>query len=462
MSLSAIIKDLKVKLNILLNRGTFCLLFLLVVTTGIKAQEVFSLKDCIDYALKNNISIQQSGVDIRIKEFDVRRNKAAFLPSANAYASHGYSFGYSLDYTTYEYYKQSIQSNYFTLNSDVTLFNGFRLRNNLTAAQHGLQSGKYSYQGAKDQVSLSVVLYYLNILKNSEQLQYAEDQLALTEKLYEKAKLLVEVGQETKSKELELKAQMANDEMLLVQAKNNLEKAYLNLKQIMNYEISKELTIAELGEETIDFTEYENLDPEEFIEESVSKLPEVQKAKEDYNKSVYSYKAAKSLLYPSLSGSGSLNSRYSNSKNPLTGQADPFFDQIENNFGQTISFGLSIPIFANLNNAYNVYASEQNIEFNRLTWEDAKIKAKNTIYEAYYLMLNSYKQYEAAKNSMEAQQSLFNQSNLMYNEGVVSFYDWQTAKNNLAKSESTFLSAKYDLLYRVKLLDYYQGKDISE
>ncbi len=435
-------------------------IFLMLEFSSAYSQQKMNLKACIEYAWKNNISLQQNESGIRIRQFEVKKNKMAYLPSVSAFANTGYSFGYSLDYTSYEYYRDQIQSAYFSMSSDWLLFNGFRVKNQLESSRHGLKSSQYSFQQLKDQIGLTVAFYYLTILQSAERVKFAENQLELTRKLYEKARLMVEVGQETRVKELELKAQLASDELNLTDARNNLEQAYLNLKQVMNYPIGEKIEIEEVESQVPELANYEQSNPDAIIKNAVENLPEVKKAREDMIQAEFNYKATRSLAYPSLTGSGNLNSRYSSAKSPLTGEPSPFFDQMENNFNQSISIGLNIPLFTRLSNAYNIYSAKENINLSRLTYEDVKIKAENTIYEAWFNLQSSIKRYKSAQNKWEAQKALFEQSQLMYDEGVISFYDWQTAKTNLTAAESDFLAAKYDLLYRIKLMNYYTGQNV--
>ena len=193
-------------------------LFLVVCSSFIKAQDRYSLEMCINHALKNNIAIQKTALLIDQNNFKLQKDKALRYPNASAFASHGYNFGNSLDIVTYEYIRQNTQSNYFALTSDITLFNGLKTYNTIKADQHDIISSQYVLKSVQDEISLAIANTYLQILMSIENIRFSEEQVDLTSKLLDQAVILVEAGKETKSKIYELKAQLANDEVALVEA----------------------------------------------------------------------------------------------------------------------------------------------------------------------------------------------------------------------------------------------------
>jgi outer membrane protein len=447
----------------LINLKKILIFILIFYYLPVLSQETLSLEECVNFALKNNIKIAQSNLGIQQSKFDMNQRKAAFLPSLNGFATHGYSFGNSLDYTSYEYVKEQTSSEYYGLSSDLTLFNGFRLRNNYRSGKYAYLSSQELYKDVTDQISMNIALDYLQIIMNKEQIKNTEDQLLYTQNLLDKTKLMVQVGEQTLSKEMELKAQLANDEMTLVEAKNQLLQSYLTLKQVMNWDLSKPLEIKDFNIDSIDFSTYQNLNITEIVEQFYANLPAVKKAKADYQSSRYSYLSSKGSYYPNFVLQSAVNSRYSSSAitDPINKTKVPFTDQLNNNFGQQISFSLNIPIFNNLRTSYSVQASKLNFKNNELALKETEQKAKNTIYEAYYLMNNAYRKFVAAENSLNAQKILFDQTNSMYVEGVLSFYDWQSAKNSFNRAQNADLSSKFEYFYRIKVFDYYRGIPIK-
>jgi outer membrane protein len=425
----------------------------------LSAQETLSLEECINFALKNNIKIQQGHLSLLQNKFMLNQRKASILPSVNGFATHGYSFGKSLDYTTNEYAKETFSSEYMGLSSDLTLFNGFRMYNDVKSSKYSFKAGQESFRDITDQVSMTIASLYLQILMNREQLKNDEDQVLFTQNLLDKARLMVQVGEQNISKEMELRAQLANDEMTLVESKNQLQQSYLNLKQALNWDLGKPLEVKDIDPAIVDFSGYLVLDITEIAEQFYSALPTVQKARNEFESSRYSLKSATGSRYPSLVLQSSLNTRYSSSvvRDLTTRDKVPYADQLNNNIGEQISFSLNIPLFNNLKNSYTVQSAKLSYQNSQLALKETEQKAKNTIYESWFQMNNAYKRYLAAENSVKAQQVFFEQTNTMFKEGLISYYDWQSGKNTYNKAQNAFLSAKYDFIYRTKVFDYYRG-----
>jgi outer membrane protein len=428
----------------------------------LKGQDSLSLADCIKVALEQNISVKKTLLGQEQSRLNLNVQKAAFLPSLNGMASRGYTFGNSLDYTSYTYFREQTTSDYLALSSEVTLFNSFKQWNNLKAGQLNYQSSQELSKETADQISMSVAAQYLQILLNIEQVKNAEDQLAYTQNLLDRTKLLVQVGNLNQTKELELQAQLANDEMSLVEARNQLAQSYLTLKQTLNWDLAKPLKVQQINISPVEFSAYQNLKVEDFIEQSIQNLPSVKKAKYSFESSKYNYRSVISARYPSLSMQGSMNSRYSSvAKDLITHDKVPYKDQLDNNFGQGIILSLNIPIFNNLRTSYSIQNAKINFENSRLSLKETELNARNSIYEAWFLMNNAYLRFVAAEKSRKSQQLLFDQTKTMFDEGLVSFYDWQQVKTNFNKAQNTYLSAKYEYTYRIKIFDYYRGIPIN-
>jgi outer membrane protein len=188
----------------------------------------------------------------------------------------------------------------------------------------------------------------------------------------------------------------------------------------------------------------------------------VKKARADYESARYSFRASLALRYPSLSLQGNINTRYSSTASDfLTHEKVPYNDQLENNLGQQVSLGLTIPIFYNLHNSYSIQSAKFNYQNASISLREVEFSSRNDVYEAYYLMENAYNKLLAADNYLKAQQQLYEQNNVMFVEGILSYYDWQAAKTNYNKAQNAYLSAKYEYMYRIKIFDYYRGIPIN-
>ncbi|MCH8903467.1 MAG: TolC family protein, partial [Bacteroidetes bacterium] len=215
---------------------TFSLLFILVTRIGY-GQPIWSLDDCIQYALEHNIEFKRSGLNVQANEVIVLESKLLRLPSLNSSISHSYNFGRSIDPTTNDFETRSIQSNFVGLNSSIVLWNGWRQQNTLKRSKIDLEVSLEQQEGVAYNITMDVLRYYLQILVNLENVEIAKNQLALSEEQIVRTIILVDVGKLAENALLDIKAQVAADEVLLVKALNNLDLSYLDIRLLLNLEL---------------------------------------------------------------------------------------------------------------------------------------------------------------------------------------------------------------------------------
>jgi outer membrane protein len=418
------------------------------------AQEKLTLRECMDKAIDNNIHILQSELDILRSRNDLRQKQAALFPSLNGMATHGYNYGNSLDYTTYRYVKFQNRSNYFHLGTQIPLFQGFSLQNMIRSGKYNLLGSEEATRKIKEDIVLEVAAVFLQILMSKEQIRFKKDQLELSRKLLERTLILIEVGQETEARELELKAQLANDELQLVDAENQLEQAFLNLKKMLNNDPKDDIDIIDPEISVPDYEEYLKYNIGDVSDASITKLPAVIQARNLHKSALYNYKAARALKYPTIQMESSLNTRF------FSGDTNTFSNQLDNNFGQSIGFSLNIPIFNNLRNSSSEETARLAVKSAELQLREAELQARNEVYEPWMNLMSAYKKYQAGEKSLHSQKLFFEQSHIKYEEGMINFYEWQSAKNNVSGAENVFLSAKYDYIYRARVFEYYLGMEI--
>ncbi|HQO51004.1 MAG TPA: TolC family protein, partial [Bacteroidales bacterium] len=208
----------------------------LLVSSSIIAQKVYTLEDCINLALENNIRIKQSKLEVESADITQLQSKLDLLPSANASASHSFGWGRSLDQATYEYVDKQSQSSYFNISSDLTLFSGFQKLNTVKQKRADYLAAKYNSDKMQNDISLTVAGSYLQILFARELLSNARAQAEITRQQVERTKKLVEAGTLAKGSLLEVQAQAANEEVSVIQAENQLNLAYLDLLQLLELE----------------------------------------------------------------------------------------------------------------------------------------------------------------------------------------------------------------------------------
>jgi len=440
-------------------------LVMIFISGGLMAQK-WTLEDCVNYALEHNIQVQQSQLDVQTGEINELESKLDFLLSLNAQASHSYGWGRSIDLATYTYVNDQTQQSYFDVSSSIMLFNGFQKVNTMKQRRAEYLSSKYNADKIKNDIALSVAGYYLQILFNQELLNNAIRQQEVTEQQVNRTSKLVEAGTLARGSLLEIQAQLANEEVSVVQAENQLNLAYLDLLQLLEMEANSDI---EIDFPKLAVNRAPELLPVEYIyNTALDVMPEIKRAELNVQGSERALAIARGSRSPSVSLNANMGTNYSDkitlSNNPLDPDYDvvkPFGDQWRDNRNTTLSFRLSIPIF----NGYQVSSYINRSKLNLLNADYNLQLAKNTLRKnvetAYTDALAAYKSYQAREKSLKSLIESFNYTEQKFNVGMVNALDYNTAKNQLNNAESDLLSSKYDFIFKLKILEFYLGKSLT-
>jgi outer membrane protein len=460
---------------------------ILLLSLPLAAQEKLSLDQLIDYALKNNILLQRALNTQALSAAELTRSRANLYPSVSGNASHNYNFGKTVDPTTNQFSTQHIQTDYVSLNANLLLFNGLSQLNHIRQEQWARQGNVFAVQKQMDDVKLTVANYYLQILMLTEREKQVQNQMANSKEQDNKTKILVDAGALAESKKLETSVQVATDQVNLIDIQNQLKNIYLQLKQYLNYDMAKDMEVV-LLEYNKPIDEYSQADLDKAIREKAAELPLVKQARNNLESSKYALKAAIGNYYPSLYASGALHSGYSSGARKFDGytiagsqpigylstdrtlvlapvyvpnlSSIPFNTQLNNNYGQSAGFTLSIPIFNGLQNVYNAQLARVNLKNAELTLNESTNKVKYDIYQAYESMQMSSKKYAAAKSKLKLQEALYNKADVSYKNGLMGYYDYNTAKITLNSAQSDELQSRYENIFQTKVFEYYLGKEL--
>ncbi len=430
------------------------------------AQQQWSLEDCINYAFDHNLQIKQSRLDVESSSEDLQQSKLSMLPSFNANVSHNTGWGRSIDLATYRYSNQTSRQMYFSANSDLTLFNGFQLINNVRQKQFVYLAKKFNSDKIRDDISLNITAAYLQILFNIELVNNARRQVDITQQQIDKTKKQVEAGVVARGNLLDVESQGANEEVNLVNAKNKLMLAYLDLKQLLDLQSDIPFDIYK---PKLEITSKPELLPIASIyNTAVGIMPEIKSAEYTLKSADRSLAISRGQRSPRLSISGNYGNNYSdqiresnNPNNPDFYITKPFWNQISDNRNFTMGFRLSIPIFNGFQVSTAIKKSQIYYENANLTLQIAKNTLRKNIEQAYTDAVASYKTYEARKKSVESLHESFKYAQEKFNVGMVNSTDFNVAKTKLTNSESDLLSAKYDYFFKTKILDFYLGHDLT-
>lgn len=466
---------------------SLAILVALIVHQRASAQEPWSLERCINYALENNIRIRQQKILININENNYHQSKTDRYPNLNASASYGVSFGRSLDQTTYQFTEdQTIQSSNISISSSTVLFNGLQKQNTIKQNYLNLQAELNDLERLKNDISLNIAAAYLQILFNKELLEVSKNQLELTRQQAERTRVLVESGTLARGSYLEILAQEAAEEVQVVNAENSLNLSYLTLMQILDIDTSVPFSIVIPEISGVDEKDLIS-GPELVYNEALRILPQIKSSELRLKSSEKGIDIAKGYRSPKLSLSASYGSGYSDIRERLIGSEaitipigttaggeqvfattrNPvyanysLFNQFKDNANTSIFLSLSVPIFNGKQINTSIKNARLNMQNNKLEFEYTQKTLYEEIMRSYNDAVASLKKFNASEKALTAMEESFKYTREKYELGLVTAVDFNVSKNQLLKTQSDQLQAKYDFLFKVNILNFYKGKAIK-
>jgi outer membrane protein len=445
--------------------------FLLLLSQEVilSQQKTWSLEECIKYAIDNNIQIKQQVIQTEFQKNTLDLSKMKILPSINGSASQNYSSGRALDQTTYQYTNQhNIQSNYY-LGGSLNLFNGLQNFNSIKKSKYDLLSSEEDLKNIKDNIALTVALDYLQILLNMELVAATENQLGITLQQIEKTKKLVDAGSVARGNLLQIESQAAQEELQLINMKNQLDISTLNLTQLLEIKTSEGFEIV-VPEIRVDSTSIITGNVDEIFAVAQGIRPDVKSSEYKLTASEYNLKIAQGGRSPRLTLNNSVSTGYSDirkqvvSIDPVTGPVYgdyPFADQVNDNINFGTGFSLNIPILNGWQVNKNISNSRLSIENNRYALEGSKKQLYKSIQQAYADAVAALKKYNASLKAVTSTEESFRYTEQKFNVGMVTPVDYNAAKSQLLKTQSDMAQAKYEYIFKTNVLDFYKGLPLS-
>jgi outer membrane protein len=420
-----------------------------------------TLQQAVDIALKNNIQIKQSTISVQNSELILKQAKNNQLPSVNGYSGFSTNFGRGIDFSTNTYIQQTISSNNLGLNTNMVIYQGGVLQNTIKKNEYDLKATQQDMEAMKNNISLQVVLAYLNVLNFEDQLTIAKSQSEITKQQIDRTDKLIKAGSLPQSNLFDLQAQLANEETTIVNSESNLITGRLTLLQLMNDQNLENvklerIAISQPGTENYGAT------ADQVYEIAEKSQPTVKASDLRIESNRMNIKIAEAGYKPNLSFSGGIGSGYSSAaKDILTRQKIRYFNQLGRNSSQNIGLNLNIPIF-------NQFATKTRIDQSNLQKINAELTAQSTrltlrqnIEQAYVTMNNSAKKFESIKVQVASLEESFRAADSRFNAGAIDFVSYNLQKTNLDKAKAGLVQAKYDYVFRTKILDYYQNKPLT-
>jgi outer membrane protein len=426
--------------------------------TTVNAQKSWTLMECVDYALENNISIKQSELDRKNTEINKSDAIGNFLPTANVSVSHSWNIGLGQNPLTGQIVTSTQKNTSGSLNVGIDIYNGLQNINRLHRANLALLANQYQLDDIKDNTSLQVVQSFLQILFNKESLKVLQTQYAVTMGELKRTNELVKEGVVPKGDALEIEANAATQEQQIVNAENALRFSKISLAQLLLINDYENFDIAE-GDYMIPTTTIMNNTPRQIFEKSLEVRNNIKISESNIELAEYDLKIAKGARLPSLSGFYGFSTNYFDSELfPTT----PFNIQISDNKSHSFGFRLSIPILNGFSARNNVRRNVVAIERAKYSLEQVKIDLEATVNQAYNDTKGTLKAYEAAEKTLLSRREAHKYSTERFNEGMMNSFDFSQSKQRLESAESDVVRTKFDYIFRLKILEFYFGLPLTD
>ena len=429
---------------------------LLIGFTSIGQNKLWTLQECVKHALENNISVKKGENTLLINEQDIKGAKGNFLPSVSGNASQRLSIG-TIPLTQGQFINRTSTSTNFGINVSQNVFNGFRTTYLYKQSQLNFETNQLELNRIKDDISLNVANSYLNVLFTKERLETARAQYNFANKQLDQVKSLVDAGVQPRANIFDAEATLSNDAQSVTVAENNYTLSLLTLSQLLQVPFQGfNIQIIEIDDPSAALM-YGDIAP--VLNYALENRNEIKVAKKNIENSELSTEIAKSGFLPSVTVGYSFGSDafYSNT---VKDEAS-FFNQLNDNKGHGFSLNVSVPIFSRFQNKTAVAKSKIRVENSKLDLDQAKLTLESNIQRAFTDAQAGLKAYTAAQKSLEAQKLAFSNSQERYNLGSMNSFELEQARIRLINAESSLINAKYDFVFKTKVLDFYIGKTIT-
>ena len=412
---------------------------------------MWTLQRCIDYAIENNIQIRQSDIAAQTRDIDLNSARSSRLPGVSAGASQGWSFGRSITADN-TYANTNTSSTSFNIGADMTLFAGRRIAGNIQLAELSLEAAKADLERIKDDVRVQVAQAFIQIVYNRSILEVARGQVTIDSMQVERLTALAAIGKASSAEVSSQKATLAQSNLSVTQAQNNLNMSILTLTQLLDLPSPEGFEIVAPTADEITFNIPDA--PEEIYRQALGIKPAIKSEELRLEQASRNIDIARGSFYPTLSlSAGAGTGYYTNSKI----QSQPFGDQIKNNLGQNVGLNLSIPIFSRNSNRNSVRSAQLSKMNQEMQLDNAKKQLYKEIQQAYYNAVASKSRYESSREVEASAQESFQLVQAKYEGGKASITEFNESKNRLVTAQADVIKYRYEYLFNTALLEFYRN-----
>lgn len=447
---------------------------------------VYTLKQCIDIALQNNLNVKMSEFQMESNDARLQQSRTNSLPNISAYANQGINQGKSINPYTNTFINQKINTGQYGLNGSMTLWSGFNNYNIMRQNAFAYQAGKMDYEQSKMDITISVMLAYLQVLSNEEQLKQAASQVEVSKAQTERLNILDKSNALSPSVLYDTKGQLANDKINYINTKATLASAKITLGQLLNLNFTPTAKFEKINAEA-EIKVYET-NTDAIYAEATKNLPMIKAAEYRRMSAVKNLHASRGSLFPTLSLNGSIGTNYSDAalNQRITGVSDAgtdsyvlinntpvtvyspqynfsnekisFNEQFKNNLNSYVGLSLQFSIFSSLRTKTQISLAKINKEQSEVRQKNTNIVLKAAIDQAKTDMTAAYERYLILQEQVQDYTASFKIATAKFEKGAITTVDYVIAKSNNDKAQMNFIAAKYDYILKSKVLDYYNGK----
>ena len=471
-------------------------IFAATFATSAEAQQKLDLEQCIATALQNNLQIKQAQLQVQGNQNALEQSRFSRYPNLNFNASQGVQLGRNINPFTNQFVEQSVNFSQFQLSAGATIFSGYQIQNGIKQNSLNLQATQKDLESNRNNLIVNVATAYLNALNGEEQLDNARRQAETTQLQLTRTEKLVKAGTLPEMNLYDIQAQLANDELTIVNAQNNVEVSKLTLKQLMNLPANEQFDIERINVPTPSTAPYDATIDQVF-NAALKYLPDMEAAQLRIEAARTGVEIARGAKLPVLSVNGGLSSSFSsaapkerfignggvgqlidipsqtryvsfqNIRVPLIEQITipsgdikrfGYFDQLDFNRNASLSLNLRMPIFNGYQVRYRIANAQIQQKNAELQSGIVRNQVRQNVEQAYYNMTNAAKRYQATAKQVESLERAFRASESRFSAGAINSVDYNIAKTNLDRARINLIQAKYDYLFRTKILDFYQNK----
>ena len=437
------------------------LLVLIITTTSGFAQEGWTLQDCIDYAIENNIQLKRQHLQSEIARNNFNQSRISLLPGLVAFANHDFNSGRALNYETYQWENREFEQGNIGMESRLNLFNGFQNYNNIQQQRFLLLSSLEQFEKAMNDISLNISAAFFQILLDKELVEIAEFQVEVSSLELESARSNFLVGNISRGRVLEIESQLAADQYQLTLARNNLGSSYLVLMHMMQMDPDHDFRVAR--PEIVEIDESAILNTVENIYvEAEANLPQVRGAEYFLKSRERELAITRGQLSPSLALRGLFYSRYSElATDPIDGGNYPYATQIKDNQYRQLGISLQIPIFTGWSTRNRISNARVSVLDAQYRLDETRQNLYSEVHQMHNDAKNAYNRYISAEKAVLAAQESFQYAKEQFGLGLINFVDYQYAQSSLYRARSNMAQAKYEYYLRSKILDFYIGQPLA-